>query len=77
VTATCRSPRDLHDLASVRFAALRLDLEDPRSIEAAAARIDGELDWVINVSGLLHDGMLQPEKKLDHVDRRRCIACFR
>jgi NAD(P)-dependent dehydrogenase (short-subunit alcohol dehydrogenase family) len=68
VTATCRDPRSLDDLDTPRLAVLALDLEDPASIEAAAAAVDGELDWVINASGLLHDGELQPEKKLDHAD---------
>ncbi len=69
VTATCRSPEALSDLApTAGLTVLPLDLTAPDSIEAAMASIPDEVNWVVNVSGLLHDGSLQPEKKLDHLD---------
>lgn len=50
---------------------LQLDLTDDRSIAAFSRRV-GELDClrlVIHTSGLLHDGELQPEKRLSQVRR--------
>jgi len=70
VTATARDPSSLDALVREvpdRLTTLRLDLEAPDTIETAAQAV-GAIDWVINVSGLLHDGELQPEKKLDHAD---------
>jgi NAD(P)-dependent dehydrogenase (short-subunit alcohol dehydrogenase family) len=52
---------------------LPLDLSDDRSIERFSAAAGGRLAClrlVIHTSGLLHDGELQPEKRLSQV--RRC-----
>jgi NAD(P)-dependent dehydrogenase (short-subunit alcohol dehydrogenase family) len=72
VFATCRRPEDAYDLRTlVGDRALRLDVEDEGSVEAAAAQVAGRVDAVdllINVAGLLHDGPLQPEKKLSDLD---------
>ncbi|MEM9865784.1 MAG: SDR family oxidoreductase, partial [Myxococcota bacterium] len=72
VIATCRSPGRADALQALAAAnhvrVLALDLEDERPIEAAAAEVDGEISLLINAAGLLHDGELQPEKKLAHVD---------
>ena len=66
VTATCRRPSDLDDLAHPALTVVRLDLEADESIASAAAAVDAPIGVLINVSGLLHDGELQPEKQLGH-----------
>ncbi len=52
--------------------ALGLDLTDDSSLEACARRLQEEevrLRLVINTAGLLHDGDLQPEKRLQQLRR--------
>jgi NAD(P)-dependent dehydrogenase (short-subunit alcohol dehydrogenase family) len=66
VTATCRRPSDLHDLVHPALVVIALDLEDDASIAAAAEAVNLPVDVLVNVSGLLHDGELQPEKRLGH-----------
>jgi len=73
VTATCRTPPG--SVSGARW--LRLDLEDEESIEAAAEAVDGPVDVVINVAGLLHDGDLQPEKRLGHCQPGALARLFR
>ncbi|MEM9072628.1 MAG: SDR family oxidoreductase [Myxococcota bacterium] len=71
VIATCRAPEKSEPLQSLQgptLQLLELDLEDEESIAAAAANVNGELDLLMNVAGLLHDGAVQPEKKLGHVE---------
>lgn len=58
--------------AGRRGADIPLDLADDPSLAALAARAAGELAplrVVINTAGLLHDGPLQPEKRLSQVNR--------
>ncbi|MEM9189656.1 MAG: SDR family oxidoreductase [Myxococcota bacterium] len=72
VVATCRNPETahaLHELHSDRLRVLRLDVREEASIADAAAKVretTDRLHLLMNVSGLLHDGDLQPEKKLQH-----------
>ncbi|MBX2799953.1 MAG: SDR family NAD(P)-dependent oxidoreductase [Myxococcales bacterium] len=73
VWATARHV-DHIDLLGVRR--LVLDVEDEGSIEAAAAAVDAPLDLVVNASGLLHDGALQPEKRLGHLDPDHLARLF-
>jgi NAD(P)-dependent dehydrogenase (short-subunit alcohol dehydrogenase family) len=73
VTATARRPPD--DEPDARW--LRLDLEDESSIEAAAEAVESPIDLLINVAGLLHDGELQPEKKLGHCDPEHLVRSYR
>ena len=77
VVATCRDVakaialRELAaDVGQARLRILTLDLHDEASMQAAAAAAtewDIELVRLINVAGLLHDGDLGPERKLDEV----------
>mgnify|MGYP001813800963 CR=1 FL=1 len=83
--ATCRSPAaatDLQQLAgrNERLVVLSLDLLDETSIAAAAARVQadsGRLDWLINASGILHDGDMQPERSLAKVEADSLVKAFR
>ena len=47
-----------------------LDLQDEHSIETAAAELSGDEPFhlIIDATGLLHDGSIQPEKTIDAVD---------
>ena len=79
VFGTARDPErvaELQPLATV----LGLDVEDEPSIAAAAAAVGeaaGSLDLVLHVAGLLHDGDLQPEKKLDAIRPEHLERLFR
>jgi NAD(P)-dependent dehydrogenase (short-subunit alcohol dehydrogenase family) len=76
VVATCRAPERADALASLGVThdglrVVRLDVEDEASIADAAARVRAaapRLHLLMNVAGILHDGPLGPEKKLDEVD---------
>lgn len=85
VVATCRNPgssRALHDVqrrADGRVRTLEVDVTDESTIERAAhvvASEIGELDLLVNVSGLLHDGAMGPEKKLGHVEPAHLQRAF-
>lgn len=72
VLATSRFPRAGSDLPSPPCAPLLpLDLSSDDSLAALAERLRGgpPLRGVINTAGLLHDGDLQPEKRLGQVRR--------
>lgn len=59
--------------------ALGLDLTDDSSLEACARRLRDEevrLRLVINTAGLLHDDDLQPEKRLQQVQRNSLQRLF-
>ena len=85
VYATCRTPAtaaELQELAAgdERLAVLTLDLLDETSIADAAARVQadsGRLDWLINCSGILHDGDMQPERSLAQVEADSLVKAFR
>ncbi|MCP9839520.1 SDR family oxidoreductase [Synechococcus sp. J7-Johnson] len=58
---------------------LGLDLTDDSSLEACARRLqeeDVQLRLVINTAGLLHDGDLQPEKRLQQLQRSSLERLF-
>jgi NAD(P)-dependent dehydrogenase (short-subunit alcohol dehydrogenase family) len=58
---------------------IRLDLTDDASLASLADRAAGELSplrVVINAAGLLHDGSLQPEKRLSQVRRAALERSF-
>jgi NAD(P)-dependent dehydrogenase (short-subunit alcohol dehydrogenase family) len=61
--------------APTGLAAAKLDLTDEESIAAAAERA-GPLDLVIVATGLLHDGVLQPEKDMRALDAERLGRAF-
>lgn len=73
VTATARTPGAPAE--GLRW--LRLDLEDEATIEAAAAAVEGPIDRLMNVAGLLHDGDLQPEKRLAHCEPEALLRSYR
>ncbi|MBD2717589.1 SDR family NAD(P)-dependent oxidoreductase [Synechococcus sp. FACHB-909] len=65
--------------AGRRGAEIPLDLADDPSLAALAARAAGELAplrVVINTAGLLHDGPMQPEKRLSQVNRQALERSF-
>lgn len=56
-----------------------MDLADESQIAAVIAEIGSQSDrlhWVINAVGLLHDGELQPEKSLRHLQSDRLLRYF-
>ncbi len=65
--------------APARLVRVRMDIEDEASIAAAAAVTGdcGTLRLVINAAGLLHDGALQPEKRLADLDPDALARSFR
>ena len=73
--ATCRDPASAHDLGELaesdaRLRPLALDVTDEASIAHAAATVAAggpRLHLLVNCAGLLHDGDLQPEKRLADV----------
>lgn len=76
VFATCRAPERARELRELEgkwpdlLEIVRLELTDERSIWNAAQRVGSvvsQLNLLVNVSGLLHDGDLGPEKKLKQV----------
>lgn len=86
VVATCRDPEASEGLALLRsergdaLVTVRLDVRDERTIASGAARVAeecGQLHWLVNCAGVLHDGPdLLPEKKLEDVDPERLRAAF-
>jgi len=85
VFATAREPESSEGLANLqarhgtRLVCERLDVRHEPSIAAAAARI-GEavprIHWLVNCAGVLHDGDLRPEKRLEDVDPERLRRSF-
>ena len=84
VFATCRSPGQAEWLRQratddSRLVVLRLDVEELESIEHAYARVEdtvAELDLLINVAGVLHEGTMKPEKKLAQVEAKNLAKAF-
>ena len=84
VIATCRQPSEAHELAALGAAApellvLPLDATNETSIAAAAgaaAHRVPRVDWLINVAGVLHDGDLQPEKRIADVTAANLALSF-
>ena len=84
VFATCRHPERataLGDLAASepRLSVLGLDVEQPSSITRAFEIVSDAVDRVdllLNVAGVLHDGRVQPEKRLAHVEAANLAKVF-
>ena len=84
VVATCRTPERataLHELADgeQQLQILQLDLSREDTIERAARAVQqhvDELSLLVNAAGLLHDGALQPEKKLAQVSPKHLQRVF-
>lgn len=80
VYATYRSPDcDLFKLEHPNLTQLPLDLTDEAQIEQAIAQVKSEtptLHYVINCVGVLHDGTMQPEKSLRHLNADQLLKYF-
>jgi len=73
-----RCPQLAVHTAGPRHGSLRLDLCDDASLEAFAAQASTlqPLRLVISTAGLLHDGDLQPEKRLSQLKREQLMRSF-
>jgi NAD(P)-dependent dehydrogenase (short-subunit alcohol dehydrogenase family) len=85
VFATARAPERSEGLAQLgdeygaRLVCEQLDVCDEASIRAAAERVaarEPRLHWLLNCAGLLHDGVLRPEKRLEDADPERLRRLF-
>lgn len=80
VYATYRSPDcELFNLEHPKLVRLPLDITDEMQIEQAIAKIKSEapaLHYVINCVGVLHDGTMQPEKSLRHLNADQLTKYF-
>ena len=59
---------------------LTLDLRATPSIQSAAQRLADttkRIDWFISATGLLHEGAIQPEKRLDQIDPETLDLVYR
>jgi len=80
VFGTCRQPSTAGPLRQVTPDVIRLDVEDEGTIAEATEAIGKQtdsLDLVMNVAGLLHDGELQPEKRLQDLEHEHLERLFR
>ncbi|MEM7465565.1 MAG: SDR family oxidoreductase [Pseudomonadota bacterium] len=85
VVATCRQPDASRDLAALlerfpqRLTILSLDVSNEDSIANAAADFanrSAQLSMLINCAGLLHDGVLQPERRLSDINVAKLERIF-
>lgn len=79
VTATVRERSTAESVTRAGANALVADLQDDSSLAQAAVRLGetvAELDLVVCTAGLLHDGPLQPEKRLADVDPSHLARLF-
>ncbi|MBW4440587.1 MAG: SDR family NAD(P)-dependent oxidoreductase [Plectolyngbya sp. WJT66-NPBG17] len=70
---------DLFNFEHPDLVRLSLDLTDEAQIEQAIAQIKAEtseLHYVINCVGVLHDGTMQPEKSLRHLNADQLLKYF-
>jgi NAD(P)-dependent dehydrogenase (short-subunit alcohol dehydrogenase family) len=78
--ATHRAPQaELLTLSDARLQCLSMDITDEDQIAKAIQTIKTEtnaLHYVINCVGLLHDGTLQPEKSLRHLNADQLYRYF-
>ena len=86
VVAACREPgasdamKTLANAHPQRLLTLALDVTDPVSLGEAAARLERRVDnltMLMNCAGVLHDGALQPERRLSEVDAAALLEAFR
>lgn len=82
VFALYRNPETataLLEIADRRLIPLQADLTQEATIAAAFDRLKTHTDrlhWVVNCVGLLHQGDLQPEKSLRHLEADRLLQSF-
>ncbi|WNZ23518.1 SDR family NAD(P)-dependent oxidoreductase [Leptolyngbya sp. NK1-12] len=78
--ATYRDPQaELLTIQDPRLRCLPLDITDESQIAAAIAEIQAEttvLHTVINCVGVLHEGMMQPEKSLRQLNAEQLLRYF-
>lgn len=85
VFAACREPEQadaLHAAArgDCRVRAVRADVTDAQSLDAARDQIETharQLHLLIVTAGLLHDGPLQPERRLEDLNAAAAVQSFR
>ncbi len=73
------SATELLAITDSRLCCLQMDITDEVQIAAVIDRIKTEttaLHYVINSAGVLHEGELQPEKSLRHIDSERLLRYF-
>jgi NAD(P)-dependent dehydrogenase (short-subunit alcohol dehydrogenase family) len=82
VYATYRRLDSAHELLSItdaRLCCLQMDITEETQIETVISKIKSEtteLNYVINCVGVLHEGTLQPEKSLRHINAERMLHYF-
>jgi NAD(P)-dependent dehydrogenase (short-subunit alcohol dehydrogenase family) len=80
VYATYRNPHtELLSMTDARLRCLPLDITEESQIAAVVQEIRAEtpvLHWVINCVGVLHEGTMQPEKSLRHLNTDQLLRYF-
>ncbi len=85
IYATYRRQESASELAALegehpsKIRCLKMDLADELQISEGIARIQAEIDklhLVVNCVGILHQGSLQPEKSLKHVNQGHLLRYF-
>ncbi|MCU0566227.1 MAG: SDR family NAD(P)-dependent oxidoreductase [Oculatellaceae cyanobacterium Prado106] len=78
--ATYRNPQaEICTWDDPRLRCLPLDITQESQMAAAIATIQSEtpaLHWVINCVGILHEGTMQPEKSLRHLNAEQLLRYF-
>jgi NAD(P)-dependent dehydrogenase (short-subunit alcohol dehydrogenase family) len=78
--ATYRNPQsELLTLSDSRLRCLEMDITEEAQVVGAIQEIQAEtpvLHLVINCVGMLHDGTIQPEKSLRHINSEQLIRYF-
>jgi NAD(P)-dependent dehydrogenase (short-subunit alcohol dehydrogenase family) len=73
------SATELLAIADPRLCCLQMDITDESQIAAVINQIQAQtpaLDYAINSVGVLHEGELQPEKSLRHINSDRLLHYF-
>lgn len=75
IYATYRNS-DLLNLSDSRLQPLQMDITQEDQIESAIAKIPTDLHYVINCVGILHEGTIQPEKRLQSLNSDQLMRYF-
>ncbi len=73
------SATELLAIVDARLCCLQMDITDESQIATVIHKIQSEtttLHYAINSAGVLHEGEMQPEKSLRHIDSDRLIRYF-
>ncbi len=73
------SQSELLTITDSRLHCLEMDITEEAQVAAAIQQIQAEttaLHFVINCVGMLHDGTIQPEKSLRHINSEQLIRYF-